>query len=632
MTAQETKDYISGRLTVPLTEVSRIIESFNATIDLVTALNTDVIPTWTALLTFQTDGTDAGKYCKHPDSEGKVRIWETKIDDNTANEPPVDPGTSEDDNWKEISPSAAAAIPEWKPGLYGEGLVIVYHNHSTAGRALYVLLEPTRPFTSENIETEIAEGKWASLGGGISSSLQRVVATSAHGFVLKNVLTLDNTGALVKVSDPSLNKFVGLVTEVINANLFRIHTAGYVTGLSGLTAGSVHYAQSDGTLSTTESAMPVLLADSTTSGYILASGASASSGIRSGDAAEGEEGAYTLTLDQAITEYTDGAAFLIRFAISSINGVGEDTTLNINSLGAKSIRRYPGVRLIPGDINNVQHYFVTYNESSDHFQVHHLPFLPNSVTNKASYVDILGRFRIAQGSTYDASSQAWTHTGTDDSESTELAKWQNSSHELIMRILNGLIVEFGGHASIWEVLDAVSSGDAGIRINNNHAKAWRVYDKEEDEYIVYRSTSSNKGIVTMKPITEGQGEGFVVQRLHKRITTSDTGSAWNLIYSIPLPDNDTSVEVLVKHLCAYAPDGNISVASGASAMGKRSSGTVTSVAPSFPMVGDETTAWRIIANDTSKSLDIEFQNDSTGREWEVSCVFEIIQLTKPESV
>src|SRR5690606_25471464 len=112
--------------------------------------------------------------------------------------------------------------------------------------------------------------------------------------------------------------------------------------------------------------------------------ASESSVIRSGDAAEGEEGVYTLTLDPAITEYKDGAAFLIQFDISSINGVGEDTTRNINSLGAKSINRYPGVRIIPGDINNVQHYFITYNESSDHYQVHHIPFLPNSVTNKAS--------------------------------------------------------------------------------------------------------------------------------------------------------------------------------------------------------------------------------------------------------
>lgn len=273
MTAQETKDYISGRLTVPLTEVSRIIESFNATIDLVTALNTDVIPTWTALLTFQTDGTDAGKYCKHPDSEGKVRIWETKIDDNTANEPPVDPGTSEDANWKEISPSAAAAIPEWAPGLYGAGLVIVFHNHSADGPGLYVLLEPVRPFTSTNIESEITGGKWEKISGssGVPSSLQRIVAKTAHGFAVKNVITLDESGVHVKVSNPAIENFVGLVTEVVDTNTFRIHMSGYVTGLSGLTAGAVHYAQADGTLSTTFSAMPVLFADTTTSGYLIPS-------------------------------------------------------------------------------------------------------------------------------------------------------------------------------------------------------------------------------------------------------------------------------------------------------------------------------------------------------------------------
>lgn len=631
MTAQETKDYISGRLTVPLTEVSRIIESFNATIDLVTALNTDVIPTWTALLTFQTDGTDAGKYCKHPDSEGKVRIWETKIDDNTANEPPVDPGTSEDANWKEISPSAAAAIPEWKPGLYGEGLVIVYHNHSTAGRALYVLLEPTRPFTSENIETEIAEGKWASLGGGISSSLQRVVATSAHGFVLKNVLTLDNTGALVKVSDPSLNKFVGLVTEVINANLFRIHTAGYVTGLSGLTAGSVHYAQSDGTLSTTESAMPVLLADSTTSGYILASGASASSGIRSGDASEGAEGVYTLTLDPAITEYTDGAAFLIRFDISSINGVGEDTTLNINSLGAKSIRRYPGVRLIPGDINNVQHYFVTFNASSDHFQVHHLPFLPNSVTNKASYVDILGRFRIAEGSVYDPTDAAWTHTSNTNNGS-EVARWNNSDSELLFRLLSDFVAEFGHDgAHLFEVPDGITNGNALFLVPTNQAQAYQFQDKSFNKIFTLKTTTGDAAVI-LHGLEKEFSEGFTVKTKQKTITTSTTAATQNVIDTIAVPDG-WSIQLRIKHAVAVHSTGRMITCNSFASIGNRLSDTLSGTTESITTTyqsGPSTGGFNINYNDTSKEVEIRLLNETgTGRAFVTSIEYEYILSELP---
>jgi hypothetical protein len=120
----------------------------------------DIIPDWSSSATFQTDGTDDGKFCKYSDSNGRKRIFETKVDDNTNNPPPVDPNISENAFWLEVSSSASAAIPEWAAGVYGPGLVIVYHNHSTAGRGLYILLEPTRPFSSANIETEVTAGDW----------------------------------------------------------------------------------------------------------------------------------------------------------------------------------------------------------------------------------------------------------------------------------------------------------------------------------------------------------------------------------------------------------------------------------------------------------------------------------------
>src|SRR5690606_4810454 len=133
-----------------------------------------------------------------------------------------------------------------------------------------------------------------------------LVIKEAHGFTPGDIITLNSSGVPVKVDNPATNKFIGIVSEVIDTDTFVLVLGGYIAGLSGLTAGQIHYAQSDGTLGTTVTDMPVLFADSTTSGYILASGASASSGIRSGDAVEGEEGVYTLTLDPAITEYKDG--------------------------------------------------------------------------------------------------------------------------------------------------------------------------------------------------------------------------------------------------------------------------------------------------------------------------------------
>lgn len=67
----------------------------------------------------------------------------------------------------------------------------------------------------------------------------------------------------------------GIVIEVVDSDNFVLLTNGYVTGLSGLTAGEVHFLSDTtaGALTTTEPttathvSKPLLLADSTTSGY-----------------------------------------------------------------------------------------------------------------------------------------------------------------------------------------------------------------------------------------------------------------------------------------------------------------------------------------------------------------------------
>jgi protease IV len=54
---------------------------------------------WAAELVFNIDGSGDGSVCNHPDSEGNARNFETKTDNNSGNEPPTDPATTEDDNW-----------------------------------------------------------------------------------------------------------------------------------------------------------------------------------------------------------------------------------------------------------------------------------------------------------------------------------------------------------------------------------------------------------------------------------------------------------------------------------------------------------------------------------------------------
>jgi hypothetical protein len=125
----------------------------------------EIVPSWAGDKTFQTTGADDGRFCTYADTNGKTRLFETKVDNNVNHAPPSAPNVTENAYWKEVSSSQSAAIPEWAAGVFGPGLVIVYYNHPLDGRGLYVLTEPSRPFSSSNIESEITAVKWARIGG-----------------------------------------------------------------------------------------------------------------------------------------------------------------------------------------------------------------------------------------------------------------------------------------------------------------------------------------------------------------------------------------------------------------------------------------------------------------------------------
>ena len=114
-------------------------------------------------------------------------------------------------------------------------------------------------------------------GDGAATSAVTVVQ-GAHGFAVKDVVRLSG-GTWVKAQADSLAnaREVGIVSEVVDASTFRVVSHGYVTGLTGLTAGSVYYlsASTAGLLTTTEPtgfgqvSVPVFIADTTTSGFVM---------------------------------------------------------------------------------------------------------------------------------------------------------------------------------------------------------------------------------------------------------------------------------------------------------------------------------------------------------------------------
>jgi hypothetical protein len=208
MTPQELKDYILAQLTAPVNEVLKVINSFFAVIDFTTTEVASIIPEWTAVQTFNTDGSVDGVYCKHPDDAGNVRIFETLTDGNINNEPPTNPAVTSNAFWAEISSSASAPIPEWAPGIYGPGQIIVYHEHSTDGHGLYILLEPVRPFNSVNIETELTAGDWAPISSGGAGSGLAIAATYATIAALLADQAAQETGAWYMVDDASTDTTV----------------------------------------------------------------------------------------------------------------------------------------------------------------------------------------------------------------------------------------------------------------------------------------------------------------------------------------------------------------------------------------------------------------------------------------
>jgi len=88
-----------------------------------------------------------------------------------------------------LSAASSSPIREWTAGLYGPGLIIVFHNHSVDGRGLYILTDPIRPFNSTNLETELTALKWEKLGG------------NDLGFTPENAANKDTDGTLASNSD-----------------------------------------------------------------------------------------------------------------------------------------------------------------------------------------------------------------------------------------------------------------------------------------------------------------------------------------------------------------------------------------------------------------------------------------------
>lgn len=130
------------------------------------------------------------------------------------------------------------------------------------------------PFLYDGTDWNLAGGAGAGGGAGVS----REISQSSHGFSVGDVLYFDGSSYLkAKADAANTAEVVGIVSEVKDSSTFVLLSGGYIEGLSGLTAGSVHYLSSStaGELTVNEPGVigevskPVLIADSASSGYLV---------------------------------------------------------------------------------------------------------------------------------------------------------------------------------------------------------------------------------------------------------------------------------------------------------------------------------------------------------------------------
>ena len=112
-------------------------------------------------------------------------------------------------------------------------------------------------------------------GGPPAEQTAQVIQQTAHGLSVGQAVRHNGSAWVAAMADTAANAVGGgIVVAVLSPDVWVLATSGYVAGLSGLSAGSVHYlsAATAGALTTTAPAIAtsVILADSTTSGVLAA--------------------------------------------------------------------------------------------------------------------------------------------------------------------------------------------------------------------------------------------------------------------------------------------------------------------------------------------------------------------------
>lgn len=347
---------------------------------------------------------------------------------------------------------------------------------------------------------------------------------------------------------------------------------------------------------------------------------------------------YTVGLTPALTAYTTGMRVFILFT----NAQTTAATLNIDGLGAKSILKRNSTALVSGDIAAGQIYQLVYDGTNFRLMGVANTAVLNDIllTNQAAastkknptYVDDTGKVFKKSWSELDTTNLNETTTGVDDLEATTLEEWKNASAVSIMKILNGLKVQFGGTSPFFEVPAGIMDGNSGILFLTAQDIAFRFKDGSSFDYVKLKSSTTTYGratIISQKQVND-YAIGFeTIRTQFKLVLPNTTAGVTHIVGSIAVASG-FALAVYVTKTLAYATNGNLQTCEPFSAIGQNVGGTTSGVSTTptalrqTATTGGFTVAW----NDSTDTADISFTNETgTGRQYDV--VVDVEYITYP---
>jgi len=129
------------------------------------------------------------------------------------------------------------------------------------------------------VSDSLGNATWQDAGASASSErISKCITQLSHGFDVQDVVGWSGGTYNLAIADGTYDgEILGLVSKCYNADCFNLTQAGYVTGLTSLSANATYFL-SDATAGLLTSSKPtttghlvksVIIADSTTSGWVL---------------------------------------------------------------------------------------------------------------------------------------------------------------------------------------------------------------------------------------------------------------------------------------------------------------------------------------------------------------------------